>query len=204
MWFFNTILLPGALFLLGLRHHRTANSFSPLPIGVHRKKKYPHNRWAPRTWRGGALECLTVQYRVQSVSGVFRTIDPPSPLHPASVSSPAPKAGCTHSLGGEEVHGGSIFQKTPDIGLASYSIIPLRMVLFCEFSCTICCLVCPTGDQHSLINGTKRSTTKMGSTRSGGRKKINKQLMSRLLVYLWITIQHLVKTVTFIGIDLSI
>ncbi len=37
--------------------------FSPLPIGVHRKKKYPHNRWAPRTWRGGALECLTLPPR---------------------------------------------------------------------------------------------------------------------------------------------
>jgi hypothetical protein len=53
------------------------------------------------------------------VSGVFLTIDPPPPLHPASVSSPAPKAGDTHSPGG-----GSIFRKTPDIGLAS--IIPLR------------------------------------------------------------------------------
>ena len=39
--------------------------FSPLPIGVHRNKQYPHNRWAPRTWRGGALECLT------SVSRIF-------------------------------------------------------------------------------------------------------------------------------------
>ena len=38
------------------------------------------------------------------MSGVFRTIDPPPPLHPASVSSPpAPKAGGTHSPGGEGV-----------------------------------------------------------------------------------------------------
>jgi hypothetical protein len=37
--------------------------FSPLPIGVHRNKQYPHNRWAPRTWRGGALECLTLPPR---------------------------------------------------------------------------------------------------------------------------------------------
>jgi hypothetical protein len=27
------------------------------------------------------------------VSGVFQNIDPPTPLHPASMSSPAPKAG---------------------------------------------------------------------------------------------------------------
>ncbi len=32
-----------------------------------------------------------VEYRV--VPGVFRTIDTPPPLHPASVSSPPPKAG---------------------------------------------------------------------------------------------------------------
>jgi hypothetical protein len=37
--------------------------FSPLPIGVHRKKRYPHNRWAPRTSRGGALGCLTLPPR---------------------------------------------------------------------------------------------------------------------------------------------
>ncbi len=53
------------------------------------------------------------------MSGVFRTIDPPPPLHPASVSSPR-----------RAVRGwGSIFRKTPVIGLASYSIIPLRCKL---------------------------------------------------------------------------
>ncbi len=40
----------------------------------------------------------------------------------------APKAGDTHSPGGEG-GGGSIFWKTPDIGLASYSIISLRSIL---------------------------------------------------------------------------
>jgi hypothetical protein len=63
----------------------------------------------------------------KAVSGVFRTIDPPPPLHPASVSSPAPKAGGTHSPGGEGV-GGLYFWKTPDLGLASSSIIPLREI----------------------------------------------------------------------------
>jgi len=45
--------------------------FSPLPIGVHRKKKYPHNRWAPRTWRGGALECLTTAQKYTRMSWKF-------------------------------------------------------------------------------------------------------------------------------------
>ncbi len=38
--------------------------------------------------------------------------------------------GGTHSPGGEGV-GGSIFWKTPDIGLASYSIISLRFYGIC-------------------------------------------------------------------------
>ncbi len=60
-----------------------------------------------------------IEYR--AVSGVFRTIDP------ASVSSTA------HSPGGKG-GGRSIFRKTPDIGLASYSIIPLRIFLLCFWS----------------------------------------------------------------------
>ncbi len=55
----------------------------------------------------------------------------PTPLSTQRVfPSPAPKAGRgwggTHSPGGEWV-GGEIFRKTPDIGLASYSIIPLQL-----------------------------------------------------------------------------
>ena len=50
---------------------------------------------------------------------------PHPPLHPASVSSPHTKGGGLHTrLAVRE--GGSIFWKTPDIGLASYSIISLR------------------------------------------------------------------------------
>ena len=64
-----------------------------------------------------------IEYR--AVSGVFHT-PAPSPHHPASVSSPQHQnRGGTHSPGGEGV-GGSIFWKTPDIGLASYNLIPLR------------------------------------------------------------------------------
>ncbi len=74
----------------------------------------------------------TYIYRYRAVSVVFRTIDPPPPLLPAR----APKAwggGGTHSPGGEGV-GGSIFRKTPGIGLASYSIIPLRSYRSSEFT----------------------------------------------------------------------
>ncbi len=70
-------------------------------------------------------EVLTyIEYR--AVSGVFPTIfDPPPPLHPASASSPRTK-GAGYTLAVRWGGGGSIFRKTPDIGLASYSIIPLR------------------------------------------------------------------------------
>ncbi len=64
-----------------------------------------------------------IEYR--AVSGVYRTIDPPTPLHPAIVSSPRTKGGGLQTR--RTVRGwGSIFRKTPDIGLASYGIIPLR------------------------------------------------------------------------------
>ena len=44
-----------------------------------------------------------IEYR--AVSGVFRTIDPTPPLHPASVSSQRTKGGGTHVPGGEGVGG---------------------------------------------------------------------------------------------------
>ncbi len=66
-----------------------------------------------------------IEYR--AVFGVFRTIDPPTPpcLPLASVSSPRTKGG-GYTLAERWGGGGSIFWKTPDIGLATYSIIPLR------------------------------------------------------------------------------
>jgi hypothetical protein len=60
--------------------------------------------------------CMDVR---DPMSVVFQNIDPPPPFHPASVSSP-------RILAGRGGGGGSIFLKTPDIGLASYSIISLR------------------------------------------------------------------------------
>jgi hypothetical protein len=57
----------------------------------------------------------------RAVYRVFQNIDPPQPfLHPASVSSPPHTRRAVR---------GSIFWKTRDIGLASYSIISLRATL---------------------------------------------------------------------------
>ncbi len=60
-------------------------------------------------------------------SGVFRTtVLNPHPLSTQRVCpTTAPKAG-GYTLAGRWGGGGSIFRKTPDIGLASYSTIPLR------------------------------------------------------------------------------
>ncbi len=65
------------------------------------------------------------------MSGAFRTIDPPvpTPSPPSGCPPPAPKAGGgggTHSPGGEGGGGVNTSEwKTPDIGLATYNIIPL-------------------------------------------------------------------------------
>jgi hypothetical protein len=74
---------------------------------------------------------MYVEYR--AVSGVFPILKhlPPIPLSTQRVCpTPAPNAGGTrHARQG--VRGwGSIFWKTPDIGLASYSIISLRCTLY--------------------------------------------------------------------------
>jgi hypothetical protein len=62
-------------------------------------------------------DSIKVEYR--AVSCVFQNIDPPTPLHPASVSSsPATKV---HTRWAERGVGGQIFWKTQDVGLASYS-----------------------------------------------------------------------------------
>ncbi len=56
---------------------------------------------------------LHIEYR--AMPGVFRSIDPPPPLHPASVSSPRTKrGGGTHSPGGEGV-GGQYFGRRPTL-----------------------------------------------------------------------------------------
>jgi hypothetical protein len=54
------------------------------------------------------------------MSLVFQNIDPPSPSPPGECVLPPTKAGGTPSPGGEG-DGGSIFWKTREIGLPSYS-----------------------------------------------------------------------------------
>ncbi len=89
----------------------------------------------PQHRRGSCVSFLfpqsTYRYicRVQSCALRLPKYWPPHPpLHPASVSSPRTKGGgyATHSPGGEG-GGGSIFWKTSDIGLASYSMISVRL-----------------------------------------------------------------------------
>ncbi len=65
------------------------------------------NQTRPVNSEGGEHKVLTyIEYR--AVSGVFRTIDPPTPSPPSEcVLPPAPKAGDTHSPGGEGVGGGN-------------------------------------------------------------------------------------------------
>jgi hypothetical protein len=64
-----------------------------------------------------------IEYRAVSASSELLT---PNPLSTqASVSSPRTKGG-GYTLAGRWGGWGSIFRKTPDIGLASYSKIPLR------------------------------------------------------------------------------
>ncbi len=60
------------------------------------------------------------------MSGVFRTIDPPPPLHPERVSSPRTKGGGVHTRRAVRWVGGQYFGRRQTIGLASYSIIPIR------------------------------------------------------------------------------
>jgi hypothetical protein len=70
-----------------------------------------------------------IEYR--AVSGVFRTIEPSSPLHPASMSSPAG----THSPGGEGMgvniwedarHGIGLLQYNPSTGIQYLSLATIR------------------------------------------------------------------------------
>jgi hypothetical protein len=63
-----------------------------------------------------------VEYR--AVSGVFQNIEPP--LTAQLVCTPPPLVRGENTLAGWRGGGWSIFWMTPDIGLASYSIIPLR------------------------------------------------------------------------------
>jgi hypothetical protein len=69
---------------------------------------------------GNNEDSIKVEYR--AVSCVFQNIDPPPISPPGECVLPPTKAGGIHSPGGEGAGGGeSIFWKTQDVGLTSYS-----------------------------------------------------------------------------------
>ncbi len=73
--------------------------------------------------------------RVQSCVSRLPKHWPTTPLSTQRVCPPpAPKAGGSHSPGGEG-GGGSTFWETHDIGLASYTIVSLRAKVFAAFLC---------------------------------------------------------------------
>ncbi len=100
----------------------------------HSRRGIPAHQGLPSCWV--TLFVLLTKYlryicRVQSCVWRLPKYWPPTPpLHPASVSSPRTKSG-GYTLAGRWGVGGSIFWKTPDIGLASYSIISLRSYPSC-------------------------------------------------------------------------
>ncbi len=96
----------------------------------------PHRKDTNR----GAGPQRTYIYRVQSSVWRLPNYWPPTPSPPSEcVLPPVPKP-VGYTLTGRWGGGGSIFQKTPDIGLASYSIIPLRFlsVLIIVYYCCEC------------------------------------------------------------------
>ncbi len=68
-----------------------------------------------------------VEYRAVSI--VFQNIDPPPPSPPSECVLPSHQRRGVHTRRAVRGGGGSIFRKTRDIGLASYSIISLRLSL---------------------------------------------------------------------------
>jgi hypothetical protein len=75
---------------------------------------------------GPSTKYLRMLSTEQCLAPSKKKILTPHPLSTQRVCSPpAPKTG-GYTLAGRGVGGGSIYWKTPDIGLDSYSIIPLR------------------------------------------------------------------------------
>ncbi len=77
-------------------------------ILMKKSTKVLHEPFSQRCPWGDPHKVLTyTEYR--AVSSVFRTIDHPPPLHPASVSFPAPKAGGVHTCRVVRGWGGQYF-----------------------------------------------------------------------------------------------
>ncbi len=87
--------------------------------------KVLHELFSQRCPWGDPQKVLTyIEYR--AVSGVFRTIYPPPPLHPTSVSSPRTKGRGVHTCRAVRGWGGVNISEDALHWMASYSIIPLR------------------------------------------------------------------------------
>jgi hypothetical protein len=111
--------------LLGARLNGTYKSYSKFCCHV-------------RIWIDPTMHKVLTCVEYRSVSGVFQTVTPTHPSPPSEcVLLPHQRRGGTHSPGGEG-GGGSIFWKTPDIGLASYSIISLRHHAYFIFHVLVC------------------------------------------------------------------
>ncbi len=84
--------------------------------------------------------------RVQSSVWRLPKYWPPTPLSTQRVSPhPAPKAR-GYTLAGRWGGGGSIFWKTPDIGLESYSIIPLRLFVWTQL-----CFIYSSSSENDIV-----------------------------------------------------
>jgi hypothetical protein len=120
-----------------------------------------------------------MEYR--AVSGVFRTIDPPPPLHPASVSSPRTKEGGVHTrravrgwgvnISEDARHGIGLLQyntstlpslRSPNTAAVS-EIIKQLLVLKASYTSLVSRLLqdAPTPTTHLVLSGPGAAISKM-------------------------------------------
>jgi hypothetical protein len=135
IWFFLPRSIGSGQFIPAMCFiHLFISSRKPPPPFPHPHSVADSEGWGMGERRGIEGPGHKSTYINRDQSSVFRTIDPQPPPHPASVSSPCTKGVGVHTR--RAVRGwGSIFRKTPDIGLASYSIIPLRVSTCHVMSC---------------------------------------------------------------------
>ncbi len=79
--------------------------------------------WHYRTWKDRYEHKAFTSVKENPLSGVFQNIEPPPSSPSECVLPPHQSRGVKTRRAVRGVGGGSIFWKTPDIGLSSYSII---------------------------------------------------------------------------------
>ncbi len=99
-------------------------------FSIRKKHAFSQEKWAHKVLT--YVEC-------RDFSGVFQNSDPPPPSSPSECVLPPHQRGGGHTLAGRWGGGRSIFWKTPDIGLASYTIISLRWRAFQNKVQVQCC-----------------------------------------------------------------